>query len=155
MQHRSIVAAVIAVLAATIMGTDRAGAAGRIHRLGEGSTYQAGCFPPCRCPLSGKGPVRGTFKLIPTGFDGFFSTFAVNDVRWMVAGTAHLITGAGTFKIGDEFGIHQQLELDLSVDGTPLQHFDSGLVSADRSLERGPGAERGHRGRGAPRHHLM
>jgi hypothetical protein len=34
MQHRSIVAAVIAVLAATIMGTDRAGAAGRIHRLG-------------------------------------------------------------------------------------------------------------------------
>src|SRR5205814_9645683 len=40
------------------------------------------------------------------------------------------ITGSGQYKIGGEFARMQQMTLDLVVEGQPVQHFDSGLVSA-------------------------
>ncbi len=29
-------------------------------------------------------PVKGTFVLTPTGFDGLFDTYTVTDVNWLV-----------------------------------------------------------------------
>ena len=102
-----------------------------IYRLNPGSSFQQGCFPPCLCPVLEQAQVRGTFVLVPTGFDGLFQTFDIADVNWTAAvGDSELrITGSGTYKVGGEVAVQQQLALDLTVGDTPAQHFDSGLVS--------------------------
>jgi hypothetical protein len=71
--------------------------------------------------------VRGTFRLTPTGFDGQFNTYAVEDVRWVVSmgDTDKLYTGQGTYKVSE---VQQELSLYLQEDGGTVQHFDSGLV---------------------------
>src|SRR6266581_1606835 len=104
---------------------------GTIYRLNDDSTFQQGCFPPCLCPIMIAVPVKGTFVLTPTGFDGLFNTYAVTDVNWLVSigGSNTTVTGSGTYKIGGEFALEQQLSLDLQVGGDKVQHFDSGLVT--------------------------
>lgn len=101
-----------------------------IYRLNPISTFQQGCFPPCLCPVLLAGGVRGTFVLTPTGFDGLFNNYAVTDVNWTATeGDDDVrITGSGTYKVGGEFAVQQQLTLDLTVGARPIQHFDSGLV---------------------------
>jgi len=76
-------------------------------------------------------PVKGTFVLTPTGFDGLFNTYTVTDVNWLmsIGGRDTTVTGSGTYKIGGEFALQQQLSLDLQVGGDKVQHFDSGLVT--------------------------
>ena len=76
-------------------------------------------------------PVKGTFVLTPTGFDSLFTTYTVSDVNWIVSigGTATTVTGSGTYKIGGEFALQQELSLDLQVGTNKVQHFDSGLVT--------------------------
>ena len=102
-----------------------------IYRLDKGSTYQYGCFAPCACPLLEEVPARGTFVLAPAGSDPLFTYYKVSDVNWMVSlGDREIrITGSGTYKIGGEFALQQQLELDLKVGDEEVQHFDSGLVT--------------------------
>jgi hypothetical protein len=102
-----------------------------IYRLNPGSSFQQGCFPPCLCPVLRQAQVRGTFVLVPTGFDGLFQTFDIADVNWTASvGDSDLrITGSGTYKVGGEVALQQQLALDLKVGDAPVQHFDSGLVS--------------------------
>jgi hypothetical protein len=104
---------------------------GTLYRLNKDSTFQQGCFPPCLCPIMIAVPVKGTFVLTPTGFDGLFSTYAVTDVNWLVTigGTNTIVTGSGTYKFGGEFALQQQLSLDLRVGADKVQHFDSGLVT--------------------------
>ena len=104
--------------------------ASHLYRLNDNSTYQQGCFPPCTCPLMAEVRVRGTFQLTFTGSDGLFDHYAVEDVNWTVSlgDREGRLTGSGTYKVGGEFAVMQQLELDLSTDGGAPQHFDSGLV---------------------------
>src|SRR5436189_3056185 len=73
--------------------------AGTLYRLNKDSTFQQGCFPPCLCPITTPVPVKGTFVLTPTGFDGLFDTYAVTDVNWLVSigGTDTIVTGSGTY----------------------------------------------------------
>jgi hypothetical protein len=99
------------------------------YQLNTGSTFEHGCFPPCLCPIM-IAPVRGTFFLTPTGVSGLFNTYAVSGVRWTVwiNGAAVTVTGSGTYKVGGEFALQQQLSLNLRVGGGSVQHFDSGLV---------------------------
>jgi len=103
---------------------------GTIYRLNEDSTFQQGCFAPCECPVMLGSAVRGTFVLTPTGFDGLYNTYAVENVQWVVpmGDTNKLYTGKGTYKVGGEFALQQELSLDLQEDGGTAQHFDSGLV---------------------------
>src|SRR5947207_11844605 len=101
-----------------------------LYRLNQGSTYEQGCFGPCLCPVLIDAPVKGTFALTPTGSDGLFNTYAVTDVNWVVPidGSDTIVSGSGTYRIGGEFAVQQQLSLDLQVGGK-AEHFDSGLVS--------------------------
>src|SRR6266481_3155569 len=103
------------------------GSRGTIYRLNQDSTFEQGCFAPCECPVMVDSGVRGTFRLTPTGFDGQFNTYAVEDVRWVVSvgGTDKLYTGQGTYKVSE---VQQELSLYLQEDGGTVQHFDSGLV---------------------------
>ena len=100
------------------------------YDLTEKSTYQTGCFPPCKCPITPELPVRGAFRLTPKGADPLFTHYAVTDVRWEVMlSTGPLpIVGSGTYKVGGEVAFTQQLVLDLRVGANPAQRFDSGLV---------------------------
>jgi hypothetical protein len=74
--------------------------------------------------------VKGTFVLTPTGFDGLFNTYAVEDVHWVVSlgGTNTVVTGQGTYRLGGEVALQQELSLYLQVSGATVEHFDSGLV---------------------------
>jgi len=101
-----------------------------IYRLNAGSGFQQGCFPPCLCPLLQGANVRGTFTFTPKGSDGLFNRYTVDDVTWIVSvgDRELLVTGSGTYTIGGEFAVQQQLVLDLKVGDDPVQHFDSGLA---------------------------
>ena len=104
--------------------------AATIYRLNPASNYEQGCFGPCMCPILLGTGVRGTFVLTSTGFDGLFNTYAVTDVNWIVAsGDQELrVTGSGTYKVGGEFAVQQELALDLKIGDSEVQRFDSGLV---------------------------
>jgi hypothetical protein len=105
--------------------------AGTLYRVNKDTTFEQGCFPPCLCPITVSVPVKGTFVFTPTGFDGLFDTYAVTDVNWLISmgGTNATVTGSGSYKVGGEFALQQQLSLDLQVGGDKVQHFDSGLVT--------------------------
>jgi hypothetical protein len=94
------------------------------------STLQRGCFPPCLCPLEVPRPISGTFALVDLGQGPLFTEFAVANVDWVAADGALgiPIRGVGTFRVGGEFAVQQQLSLDLQVGDAEQTHFDSGLV---------------------------
>ncbi|TMQ57882.1 MAG: T9SS type A sorting domain-containing protein [Candidatus Eisenbacteria bacterium] len=46
------------------------------------------------------------------------------------------ILGSGTYKVGGEFAVQQQMSLELSVGGGAPQHFDSGLVTGGGEFPR-------------------
>jgi hypothetical protein len=102
-----------------------------LYRLNPNTAYELGCFPPCLCPDTIMQPVRGTFLLKPTGFDGLFKAFTVTNVHWSFTnnGAATSVTGSGTYKIGGSNAPQQQLSLALQLNGGPVEHFDSGLVT--------------------------
>jgi len=104
-----------------------------LYALQADSTYQGGCFDPCDCPSEPAYPMNGTFALSPAGFSQHFAHYKVSSVKWQVnhEGGTFLITGDGTYKIGGDFALTHQLELDLFVDGAPAEHFDSGLIPVD------------------------
>jgi hypothetical protein len=54
----------------------------------------------------------------------------VTSVNWRVPinGADRVVTGSGTYKVGGEVALLQELVLDLQLNGTNVEHFDSGLV---------------------------
>jgi hypothetical protein len=121
----------MSALIASRVAADANALPGVHYRLDDGATFQRGCFGPCACPVGVLAPVRGTFRLTPTGSDPLFAYYAVTDVDWTVVepdGSTIPITGSGTFKIGGEVAITEELSLDLVVGTDPAQHFDSGTV---------------------------
>src|SRR5262249_9115093 len=123
----------VLLLSGTVGGlaTAQSGTSSVRYQLNTGSTFERGCFPPCLCPIM-IAPVSGTFFLTPTGVSdgGLFMTYAVSGVRWTVwiNGAAVTVKGSGTYKVGGEFALQQELSLNLRVGGGSVQHFDSGLV---------------------------
>ena len=85
------------------------------------------------CPIMIGESVKGTFSLTLTNSNSLFNTYAVSDVVWFVSfgGTNHVVTGAGSYQIGGEFALEQELSLYLQIDGGDVQHFDSGLVPVE------------------------
>jgi len=102
-----------------------------LYRLKPDSNLQRGCFPPCECPTMITEPVNGSFLLTPIGFDGLFNNYAVSDVNWQFTNydrTVTVVTGSGTYKLGGEVALQQELSLYLQENGGKVEHFDSGLV---------------------------
>src|SRR5437867_4330146 len=128
---RNLSCALLVLWGIAAASTHASAQTGTLYRLNQDSTFQQGCFAPCLCPIMIAVPVKGTFVLTPTGFDGLFNTYAVTDVNSVVSigGTNTTVPGNGTYKIGGEVALQQQLSLDLQVGGDKVQHFDSGLVT--------------------------
>jgi hypothetical protein len=110
-------------------GADPADPSSSPYQLGPSSGFETGCFGPCLCPVFLR-LLQGTFTLQEEGVDPLFTHYKVTDVRWTVPGTTSTttITGSGSYKVGGEVAVQQEMSLDLSVDGGASQHFDSGLV---------------------------
>jgi len=109
-----------------------------VYKLDKDTRLQRGCFGPCMCPVLISSNARGTFILTHTGFDGLYDNYDVTDVDWIVYqnGSKVRIKGAGTYRIGGEVAIQQQLSLDLVVGSDPVEHYDSGLVSGPSDFPR-------------------
>lgn len=91
------------------------------------------CRGPCACaPRDVSGTISGRFTLVRTAPDPLFERYNVVNVRWIghANGQDFLFIGSGTYREGGEVARVHQLTLDLSVNGSTPQHFDSGLVVA-------------------------
>jgi hypothetical protein len=103
-----------------------------IDVLDPATTYHIGCYPPCLCPVLIASGASGTFLLTLVARGPLFDMYSVTNVNWTVhlGGRDGHLTGDGTFQFGGELANLQSLELDLSTDGGPIEHFHSGLVGA-------------------------
>jgi len=134
-----IVAACSLVIAGSMSAFAQAPAARPvIYKLDKDARFQRGCFGPCECPVLISSNARGTFVLTHTGFDGLFDHYAVTDLHWFVYqnGSKIKITGDGTYKVGGEVAVQQQLSLDLIVGSDAVEHYDSGLVTGPSDFPR-------------------
>jgi hypothetical protein len=102
----------------------------QLYGLGTNSRFEYGCFSICACPIIFQ-TLGGTFELKHIGFDGLFENYAISSVRWSLPQSSSVvdIRGSGTYKVGGEVAIEQEMTLDLTVGSNAPQHFDSGLVS--------------------------
>jgi hypothetical protein len=119
----SLIAPPVAAQASALRGVN--------YRLDDGATFQRGCCCACDCAPGAIVPIRGTFRLTLSGSDPLFEYYAVTNVAWTVFqpdGTTLPIVGSGTFKIGGEVAITEELSLDLIAGSEPVQHFDSGII---------------------------
>jgi hypothetical protein len=103
------------------------------YQLDDPAGYTEGCYPPCLCPIWFTGDVNGTFVLQytmsdPAGFDHY----DVLNVHWLrgLGTTVDTITGQGEYLRGGQVALQERLTLDLSLNGNPPEHFDSGLIPA-------------------------
>ena len=96
------------------------------------SEFEWGCFGPCACPVLVQSPIVGSFVLTRSHVDPLFTYYDVSDVRWKINSSTGpvAITGSGTYKLGGEVALTEELVLDLAFDQEPVQHFDSGLKPA-------------------------
>ena len=85
-------------------------------------------------------PIGGTFALVDLRQGPLFVELAVVDVDWLIArapGASGIpVHGIGTYRVGGEFAVQQQLSLDLRVGEEGPTHFDSGLVDGGGEFPR-------------------
>src|ERR1051325_2287173 len=93
------------------------------YALASTSEYDVGCYGPCECAVIMVSKLGGTFQLAPTFFDGLYQHYDVRQVSWTM-GNGTRVTGSGTYVLGGEFAVTQQMVLDLSVGGAPPLEFD-------------------------------
>jgi len=118
-------------LASVAMLADAASAgSGLVYQLGSEARFETGCFAPCECPVLIQAPVKGTFVLVPAGFDGLFRHYDIVDLDWQFpsGNDQEHVTGHGHYKVGGEVAVQQQMTLDLALNGGPPATYDSGLV---------------------------
>lgn len=138
----AVVAAGVALPAVTLKAGEPAISheSNTLYRLNENAEYLEGCFDPCACPIS-LSAIGGTFVLGPEMIGDAFNFREVREVNWVVTrgNQQFTVEGGGGYYISN-FGappVHS-LELDLSIDGGPVQHFFSDPVpvtSNDGSID--------------------
>src|SRR5262245_9806075 len=83
-KNAALVALLCGVACSSGLSQAQTASGSTLYRLNTNSSFEQGCFGPCECPVLIVEPVKGTFILTPTGFDGLFSNYAVTDVNWRV-----------------------------------------------------------------------
>ncbi|HTL15644.1 MAG TPA: hypothetical protein VL793_00325, partial [Patescibacteria group bacterium] len=88
-----------------------------IYTLINGSTLTDECII-CGRPTIPV-PIRGTFELRLLSQGPFFLNYAVENISFaggQFGGSAYTVSGHGTFRIGGELAVQQDLELELTID---------------------------------------
>jgi hypothetical protein len=122
-----VAAAALSLAPAAAQG--QADSRGRLYRLTPASDIVEGCFAPCLCPISIEQDLRGRFVLIRTGVDPLYTQYSVSDVRLTAPQYNRTYIGSGTYRIGGEVAVMDQMILDLSLNGAAPVHFESELTS--------------------------
>src|SRR5262245_7256210 len=103
-----------------------------LYQLSDKSRFDIGCLAPCECPLLTRSGLTGSFVLIPYQSGPLFAEYLLCGIDWHVpaAGVSRPdhITGEGWYRVGGEVAAQQELRLCVSVNGGPIQRFESGLV---------------------------
>ena len=128
--RRLLVILPVVLLQATLLSGQTGTPAPWVYMLDKSSTFQRGCFDPCTCPILDKTTLGGTFKLTFSHSDPLYQYYDVTDVslKTTIAGVPARITGSGTYRMGGEVAVEQELDLDLVVEDEPVAHFTSGRV---------------------------
>ncbi|HZN03824.1 MAG TPA: hypothetical protein VFD06_09595 [Candidatus Polarisedimenticolia bacterium] len=100
---------------------------GVLYALSPASAFEEGCFDPCLCIVHYNDGLVGTWRLTPAPPEPQFAVYRIDQISWLVPGLDRRVTGSGTYRTGGEFARTHRLELDLTIDDQPPQHFDSGL----------------------------
>ena len=135
-----VLALVFLVAAAAPVGAQSAGAQSTtspaLYRLEAGSSFSRGCYGPCQCPIFTTKDIRGTYTLALDHVDPLFTWYRVEKVNWVVAlgGVDTRVTGSGTYRVGGEVALQQQMKLTLTIGDERAQTFDSGLVGGGGSF---------------------
>jgi hypothetical protein len=121
------------VLVAALVVTAAGSLAGEppvLYRLTRDAAYDRGCYDPCDCLLERASDFRGFFLLRLVSVDPLFAHYEVSGLRWraVLQEGAQLLSGEGTFRIGGEVALMQEMTLDLSTSGGPPERFESGVV---------------------------
>jgi hypothetical protein len=113
---------------------------GPVHyRIENTSSFNEGCYDPCLCPIYFTAVPSGTFVLQFTGTDpaGYDNYDVTNvDIVADVGGIPRHAVGTGRYRRGGAVAVREQLILDLSANGAPFEHFDSGLVTPQAAFPR-------------------
>jgi hypothetical protein len=139
MTRRTVMVRVLVVLMLVLAGARaeaRVTARPVLYQLESGSSFTRGCYPPCLCPIFTTEDIRGTYRLAFDHQDPLFKWYRVEDVNWVVTlgGVDTRITGSGTYRVGGEVAVLQQMTLKLKVGDEQPQAFDSGLVPGGSSF---------------------
>jgi hypothetical protein len=120
---------IVLAMASTLGANGLAGEAPAIElTLTPESTYTTGCVEPCFCPAQVFPAVSGTLTFRLSDSNTLFSTYDVEADLTVPGDPPRSLKGAGTYKVGGEFAIVQEMALDLSTNGGPVERFQSGSV---------------------------
>src|SRR5438034_10247218 len=131
-----VLALVLVVAAAATPAGAQSTTSATLYRLEAGSSFSRGCYGPCLCPIFTTKDIRGTYTLALDHVDPLFTWSRVEKVNWVVAlgGVDTRVTGSGTYRVGGEVALQQQMKLTLTIGDEAAQTFDSGLVSGGGSF---------------------
>src|SRR6266540_652039 len=104
-----------------------------VYRLLDDSTLTDDC-PVCGRPTI-QVPLRGTFSLRLLTQNPLFSRYAMEDIQFTARGGDYRVTGSGTFQIGGEVALVQEMFLQVQVDNgftSRLCYFTNSTVAVDR-----------------------
>src|SRR5437016_10878778 len=138
-QHNPLslpVLALVLVVAAAAPAGAQSTTSPTLYRLDAGSSFSRGCYGPCECAVFTTKDIRGTYTLALDHVDPLFTWYRVEKVNWVVAlgGVDTRVTGSGTYRVGGEVALQQQMKLTLTIGDEGAQTFDSGLVSGGGSF---------------------
>lgn len=102
---------------------------GRLYRLSPASAITEGCWAPCACPITSALELRGRFRLAISAADPFERTYRVSEMFLAAPQLSRTYTGSGTYRIGGDFALSHQMQLELLMNGATIQRFDSGRVA--------------------------
>ncbi len=99
------------------------------YALTAPSAYSVGCFGACACAVR-TSAMDGTFALQQQYVDPLYTHYAVENFRATIhdASGAIAVTGSGTYRVGGEVALTQELQLTLAFPDGSSRAFDSGIV---------------------------
>ena len=119
----------VLALASTLGANELAGEAPAIElTLTPESIYTTGCVGPCLCPVQLVPGMSGKLLFHLSDSNLLFSTYDVEADLTVPGDPPRSVKGAGTYKVGGEVAIVQEMALDLSTNGGPAERFQSGSV---------------------------